>query len=118
MVKRNRSKPGKLYRVKLHEHVLEDLAQIGAFIAKTHPFNAERYVDRLFVAMDRLARLPNAHSLAPSLAGYGARRMLVGSHYVLFRVHEDVQAVHVLRVVHTKEDLGKFERDFTEQSRG
>ena len=118
MARRNRSSTGKAYRVKLHEHVFDDLADIGTFIARTHPFNAERYVDRIFVAMDRLARFPNSHSLAPSLAGYGARRMRVGSHYVLFRVHEDVHAVHVLRVVHTKEDLRKFTGEFTEQSLG
>ena len=96
--------------MELREQVFEDLADIGAFIARTHLFNAARYVGRVHDAMERLERPPGAHPLAPSLAGYGARRMRVGSHFVLFLIDEQALRVDVLRVVHTKEDAASYSR--------
>ena len=49
-----------LYTVHIHEGAYEDLHGIQAHISERHPENAERYIQRIIAAMEKLRTLPNA----------------------------------------------------------
>lgn len=100
------SKSIRLYTVRVHEGVHEDLHGIRAFIAASHPANAERYIQKIVAAMERLRTLPNAWPVARTLRWRGVRHIPIGSHRVIFRVNEKAGVVDVFGVAHAKQHIG------------
>ena len=86
------------YRVIVRLGALRDIDRIHAFIARTHPLNAARYVDRIGEAIAHLESLPMAWPEMRLRKLRGVRHRIVGSHRLIFVVRDLDATVHVLRV--------------------
>lgn len=68
----------------------------AAFIARDKPEAAERRLEGLFAATDRLETFPDSGRSVPELPGTKYREMVYRSHRVVFAV--EGKAVHILTV--------------------
>jgi toxin ParE1/3/4 len=93
------------YVLDIDEQVYEDLNAIAGFISRSNPLNAERYVQRIARAMQKLTALPKAHRVVAKTRGYEIRQLLVGSHRILFKVDDEASRVDILVVIHQRQDL-------------
>lgn len=86
--------------VRVTQAAYADLDAIIGYISWDSPLNAERVGDRLFEAMESLARFPERSPLAAEADSWGGpvRVMLVYRYRVLYLLRSD--EVIVLRVLH------------------
>ena len=95
-----------LLRLKISPRAVEDMRGLRLYIRDTlcDPTAAERTVDALFDAMERLRAFPSSgaplNSGLPVLAPY--RRLAVGRYQVFYRFDE--KEVFVVRVLHELRD--------------
>jgi plasmid stabilization system protein ParE len=66
------------------------------------PFNAERWLERVFDAADTLTDFPHRCGLAPEneFRDYEIRRLLIGDYFLLFTIVEKDQTVWVIGFRH------------------
>jgi plasmid stabilization system protein ParE len=92
------------YTVKLSATVVEQITEYARFIAEQRraPENAQRWLERVYDAIDTLDRMPQRCGLAPENAHrpYEIRRLLIGQYVALFTIVEDKRAVHVVGFRH------------------
>ena len=77
-------------KVRWSEQALDDLEEIRRFISRDSPFYAERVVDSVFQAVDRLTEHPLSGRIVPEFENPGIRELILGSYRIVHRVREDV----------------------------
>ncbi len=98
------------YHVITRLGALDDIDRVYEYIARTHPLNAGRYVDRISDAIAQLETLPNAWPMVRIRKPRGVRQRIVGSHRILFVVLEPTATVHVLRVFDARSAISRAVR--------
>jgi len=92
------------YTVKLSATVVDQITDYALFIAKQRraPEIAQRWLERVYDAIDTLDRMPHRCALAPENAHrpYEIRRLLIGQYLALFTIDEEKRAVHVIGFRH------------------
>jgi len=92
------------YTVKLSVTVVEQITEYALFIAEQRraPENAQRWLERVYAAIETLDRMPQRCVLAPENAHrpYEIRRLLIGQYLALFTIDEEKRAVHVIGFRH------------------
>lgn len=104
MAKRRRNAFRK-YAIVVRPKAEEDLVAIWAYIARDAAVNADRFLNRLVMAIEDLRRFPEACPVARESKAFGfvIRQRLVGRYRVLFTVHGN--KVRVLRVRSTSQEF-------------
>lgn len=89
------------------EPALDDLAGIRDYIAKDSPANAQRFIERIFKAAEKLADFPKIGRPVPEAeeASGDIRKLIVGDYRIIYWVKPDVDRVQVLTVIHGARDL-------------
>lgn len=105
---RRSSDDPRIYDVRVHSWVHDDLAAIREYIAYSHPENGARYVEKLVAGISRLSVLPLAWPIARSLRRKNIRQMGIGSHRLIFRVDQRRGIVDVLGVAHGQQSLHRY----------
>ena len=82
---------------------IERAVEEAAFIARDKPGAAERWLESLFEAVDRLEAFPNSGRTVPELPGTRYREFVFGAHRVVFALEE--KSVHVLTIRRYKQEL-------------
>lgn len=92
------------YTVVVTPDALADIGAIQEFIARDSPIDADRFTERLIVALQALDRFPARYPVTPESDAFGfeVRVMLVGPYRVLFAARPEV--VLVLRIRHSARD--------------
>lgn len=92
------------YAVKLTATVVEQITEYALFIAKERraPETAQRWLERVYDAIDTLDHAPHRCTLAPENVHrpYEIRRLLIGRYLALFTIDETKRAVHVIGFRH------------------
>ncbi|MDQ3034197.1 MAG: type II toxin-antitoxin system RelE/ParE family toxin [Myxococcota bacterium] len=73
-----------------------DLIEIGDFIAADSPAAAERWIEKLLIAGERIGVAPLAGRRVPELSRDDVREVLVRNYRIVYRVH--ARRVEVLTV--------------------
>lgn len=83
----------------------EDIREAFLYIQARSPENAERWLRRLYGAIERLETLPERCPWARERAYLGEplRQMVFHSHRLIFEVHRAARGVTVLHFRHTKQ---------------
>ncbi len=77
---------------------LSDLVAITEYIALDKPDAAQRYVQRVFRAVERLARFPKSGSRPPEIPHLPYRQVVVPPCRIFYRMEkQDVLIVYVMR---------------------
>jgi len=92
------------YAVEITDAVLDAIEDQARYIAIDHasPLNSERWIERVFDAVDGLSAMPQRHALAieDEYLPYEVRRVLIGNHHLLFTVDERAKTVWVIGLRH------------------
>ena len=92
------------YTVKLSVTVVQQITEYACFIAEQRraPENAQRWLERVYDAIDTLDRMPQRCGLAPENGHrpYEIRRLLIGQYLALFTIDEGKRVVHVIGFRH------------------
>jgi len=86
---------------------LDDLQGIQAFISRDSVFYANKFVDDVFAATERLERFPNIGRVVPELGIETVREIVYGSYRIIYELISN--KVQVLAVIHGKMLLPNFE---------
>lgn len=89
-------------RVVFSRQAREELIAIWSYIAKDDEAAADRVLDRLEEAAERLAANPQMGAARDDIRP-GLRHLVSGSYLLLYRVEED--GVEIVRAVHGRRDL-------------
>lgn len=94
------------FAVRLHANAQRDFYRAQAYYDAEAPDQTERFIAEFFATAGRLAEFPNS---GPELRG-GARRanLHVFPYQLWYRVHEGVQEVEILAVLHHRQDSAEF----------
>lgn len=85
-----------------------DLLEIHAWIAENSEQSADRFLDKLSLALNKLARTGNRGVPRDTLRP-GLRALVHGNYMIYFRVTD--QAIIIVRIVNTARDLAKLAFD-------
>lgn len=88
---------------------IADVDAIFAFIAQDNLPAADRMVERIAKALDRVADFPASGALRPD-AGINIRGVNVGVYVVYYRIIDDV--IEVVRVLHGARDIRRLDDSF------
>lgn len=92
-----------MVEVRWTDRALEDLREIRDFIARDSPSAAERVVDRLFRASERLIPFPEMGRRLPEFPESPYREVVVSSYRMMYRREGGI--VWIAAVVHGRRDL-------------
>jgi plasmid stabilization system protein ParE len=92
---------------------LADLDEIEAYIASQSPLNAQRVIERVFAAADKLRDFPFSARMVPEWQDPQIRETLVHSYRVIYRVGN--ATMEVVAVFHGKRMLSAIADRFEEQ---
>ena len=84
-------------RFVLDRRAMDDLREIGTWIAADRPQAARQVLERLRQAFARLAEYPESGRALPALGMEGARVFTVGGFLVVYWVTRPLQILRVLR---------------------
>lgn len=84
-------------KVVITTDALNDLEEIGDYIARDNPARARSFVAELVAKAQGLADMPEAFPLVPRYAGFGVRRRVHGAYLIFYRIEESlVMVIHIL----------------------
>jgi addiction module RelE/StbE family toxin len=84
-------------KVVITTDALNDLEEIGDYIARDNPERARSFVAELVAKAQGLADIPKGFPLVPRYAGFGIRRRAHGAYLIFYRVEESrVTVIHIL----------------------
>jgi len=89
-------------KVVLTAEALDDLEQIGDYIARDNPSRARSFVAELLGKARGLAALPEGFPLAPNYARSGIRRRAHGRYLIFYRI--DPGQITVIHILHGSQD--------------
>lgn len=78
------------------QRALDDLLDIGRFIARNDPRAARRWVERLRQRAQEAARNPRLGRIVPEYSQEDLREVILGAYRIVYRVQEDT--IEVLTV--------------------
>jgi len=94
------------------EPALNDLEAIAEYIALDKPDAARRYVQRVFQAVEHLARFPKSGSIPPEIPHLPYRQAVIPPYRIFYRVEgADVLIVFVMRSEQRLRESDLTERD-------
>ena len=97
-----------MYNVDVSERAEDDLERIIAYISQnlSAPKAASEFADKIYDCFDNLENNPYIYSVCHDsrLQKEGYRRTLVKNYLVVFKIHEDIKAVHVHAIFHGSQD--------------
>ena len=80
------------------EPALNDLETITEYIALDKPDAAQRYVQKVFVAIERLARFPQSGSIPPEIPHLPYRQVVIPPCRIFYRINgDDILIIFVMR---------------------
>ena len=79
------------------QRAIDRAAEEAAFIASDKPEAAKKWLEGLFVAVDRLASFPRSGKQVPELPSLEYRQLAYRSHRLVYRVLEDSVAIVTVR---------------------
>jgi len=86
-----------------------ELTQLRDYIAQDSPFYARQFIERLLIAIERLASLPRSGRTLPE-AGHqdSIRELLFRGYRVIYRIRNE-QLLQIVTVLHSARDLAGME---------
>jgi plasmid stabilization system protein ParE len=91
-------------KVRWSPRALRDADEAAAYIAEDRPGAAERWLDGLFEAVQRLERFPLSGRIVPLSGAKQCREVLYGSYRIIYRAGR--QGVEIVTVMHVRRLLG------------
>lgn len=76
---------------------LDRVTDIARYIAKDNPGAAERWVNELFDAVERLADFPESGRVVPEVGVRRIRELIFGAYRVIYSVKDKVEILTVRR---------------------
>ena len=76
---------------------LDRVTDIARYIAKDNPYAAERWVNELFDAVERLADFPESGRVVPEIGVRRIRELIFGAYRVIYTVKDKVEILTVRR---------------------
>lgn len=76
---------------------LERVEDIARYIAEDNPDAAVRWVDDLFVAVERLADFPKSGRMVPEVGSRRIRELIFGAYRVIYSTKDQVDILTVRR---------------------
>ena len=92
-------------RVVWTEPAETDLEDLFDYIARDSAIYAERFIDRILDAVVKLAELPRVGRRVPEANADHIRELIVQSQRVIYAIDDDRDTVHILALVHVRQDL-------------
>lgn len=89
-------------RVEWTEPAERDLRRVHRFLAAKNPVAADKVVDALSAAPNRLQNQPRAGQRVETITSREVRRIIVGQYEIRYDVAREI--IRVLRIFHTRED--------------
>ena len=85
------------------EPALKDLETIAEYIALDKPSAAQRYVQKVFKAVERLSQFPKSGSIPPEISNLPYRQVVVPPCRIFYRYHKDY--VFIIFVMRAEQNL-------------
>ena len=82
-----------------------DLDELFDYIARDAPIYAEQYIDRILEAVVKLIDIPRVGRKVPEADSENIRELIVQSQRVIYSVDDEQDTVHILALVHVRQDL-------------
>jgi toxin ParE1/3/4 len=76
---------------------LDRVSDIARFIARDNPAAAERWINELFDAVERLAEFPESGRIVPEVGVQRIRELIFGAYPVIYSVRGKVEILTVRR---------------------
>jgi plasmid stabilization system protein ParE len=76
---------------------LDRVSDIARFIARDNPAAAERWINELFDAVERLAEFPESGLIVPEVGVQRIRELIFGAYRVIYSVRGKVEILTVRR---------------------
>ena len=93
-------------RVVVTAAALQDLAEIGAYIARDNPERAVSFIDELLEHCERLGAQPLRNPLVPRYKAHGIRRCVHANYLIFYRVGlKQIEVIHVFQGAREYEPL-------------
>ncbi len=94
------------------EPALRDLEAIAEYIALDKPEAAQRYVQKVFTAVERLSQFPKLGSIPPEISNLPYRQVVVPPCRIFYRCHKDhIFIIFVMRSEQNLQQAVLTERD-------
>jgi toxin ParE1/3/4 len=77
-----------------------DLKDIAAFIAEDNPLAADRFVESLFQAVERLAEFPESRRIVPEFGDPNIPEVIRKPCRIVYRIRRRKRAIEIARVWH------------------
>lgn len=77
-----------------------DLKDIAAYIAEDNPLAAQRFVNSVFQAVERLTDLPDSGRVVPDFDDPDIREIIRRPCRIVYRIHRGEHTVEIARVWH------------------
>lgn len=74
---------------------LQQVRDIARYIARDKPPAAEKWVKRLFAAVEKLPDQPLSCRVVPELNRQDVRELIFGNYRVIYKLHEGIQVLVV-----------------------
>ena len=101
-------------RIRWSPLAIERVSAIAAWIAGDRPDAADRFVDGLFSAVDRVARFPRSGPEVPEFQRPERRQIICGHYRIIYRIRKST--VEILTVRHSLQVLDQ--RDLDDETTG
>ena len=87
---------------------IERAIEEASFIALDKPQAADRWLDGLFAAVERLEMFPNSGHVVPELRRSRYRQIVYKSHRVVYSIRDEVVRIHTVRRFKRKLDVAEI----------
>jgi len=82
---------------------LEDLESIKLFIAKDSPYYAEKYIEKIISAVEKIEKFPKIGRVVPEEKNENLREIIHGNYRVIYLLADG--EIIITAIVHTRRDL-------------
>ena len=86
------------------EPSIEDLRNLHGYIARDSKIYATIFVQRIILAVERLADFPRLGRVVPEADEEMIRELLFQNYRIIYRINNDL--IEILTVIHGRRDLG------------
>jgi plasmid stabilization system protein ParE len=85
---------------------IEDLRNLHSYIAKDSEVYASSFVERIILAVEKLANFPRLGRVVPEADEQTIRELLYRNYRLIYRINGDL--IEIITVVQGRRDLGSF----------
>ncbi len=82
---------------------IERVSEIAEYIAQDNPLAAEKWLDKIFLLVERLADFPDSGRVVPEVNNKMFREIISGNYRIIYK-HEESE-IFILTVRHSKQIL-------------